>query len=324
MRVRRAILASSAITALVLTQAAWVPKAQAEFLGCRPDEDNPKDLMVISDRRTMRPWRLRRFRGNIVKSATSPTGRYIGALTVAGAHRRGLWSFLFEVLDSRGRTVAATKMAQDFEFSPSDRYVAVMVGRSYEGASGFAPDGVEIIDLHQKARWRVPELKDAVEVDWTTLPDEGLTLMAKKPTARQKVWKYRLSNRRCVATAYKGIHFSPDGEYYYMTPKETMDAGLCRPRTGRDSCVRAYSRANREIKLGLPAKIHRLDGWFERGGHQLMVLEGPWSAPTHLRVDLANGRARKLQGLPVTKWKLRRGIRITRRQTGALRLWLNR
>ena len=52
--------------------------------------------------------------------------------------------------------------------------------------------------------------QDATEVEWTSLPGEGLTLMAKKPAVRRKIWKYRLGDRRCQATEYKGLHFSPD------------------------------------------------------------------------------------------------------------------
>lgn len=303
---------------------AAVPIARAEFLGCRTDQANPKDLLVITDRQTLRPWRLRQFPGSIAHSEPSTTGKYVGVLAVDPRTKvRGLWTFVLYVLDQRGQTVTRSNNAQAFKFSPDDRFIAITKGRPYEGATGFIPESTQIVDLNTRKAWTVPELKNATEVDWTNLPNEGLTLMAHLPTGKQRIWKYRMSHRRCEPTTFKGIHFSPDGRYYYLTPKEAIDAGLCRPRA-QDSCLRAYSWRNKAVKLNLPAKARRLVGWHKKTGHNLVVTEGPESDAGDMEVDLATGRMKRLRGRIDRKWSTRRGLRITKQKSGQLRLWWNR
>lgn len=308
-----------------------VRPAAAQFVACRPNDKNPKDLLVITDQNTLRPWSLRKFPGHIIRAEPSPMGRYIGVLTVdPTAKRNGLWTFVLQVLTEDGRVVATAKNAQDFKFSPDGGFIAVTLGRPYEGAAGFIPEGTEIINLQAQDRWKVPELEDATEVEWTTLPRDGLTLMAHRPARRSRVWKYRMATRQCRATSYRGIHFSPDGKYYYLTPQESMDSGLCRSR--KESCLRAFTWRNEPVKLDLPAQARRMVGWFKRSGHELVVAGNSAGSlagilgiePSELRVDLASGRMKKLQGTIDRTWNVRSGLRITKQKAGQLRLWFHK
>lgn len=322
MRVRRVLLCSVSLGA-VLGCAHRV--AHAEVVGCRSDDVDRRRLMVINDPKTLKPKHLRTFDGRIVESEPSPHGRFVGVLVVdPKSNHEGLWTFTFHAIDQRGRTVATVPKAQGFSFSPNDDYVAVTTGRPLEGASGFVPEATQVVDLKAKKQWSVPEFKDATEVDWTNLPDEGLTLMAKKPLGRQKVWKYRLKNRRAIGTKWKGIHFSPDGKYYYMTPREAIDAGMCKPGDKNDSCIRAYSSRNKEVKLRLRKRVRRLLGWTGRTGHELMVRDGFGREEERMEIDLATGRMRVLKERLNRKWKLRRGARLLEEKKGKLRIRMNK
>ena len=302
------------------------PVHAQEVVGCRADDKDRRNLLVIDNVKTLRPHLLRRFRGKVVESEPSNSGRYVGALVVnPESQKEGLWRFDFHVVNRLGKTVYEVKNAQAFKFSPDDRYAAVTVGLPLEGAGGFKPEGTTIVDLRAKTEWSVPELKDATEVDWTTLPDEGLTLVGKKPSGKQKVWAYRLKNRRAWATKWKGIHFSPDGEYYYMTPRETIEAGLCRPSNRDDSCIRAYQRkGDKEMKLPIRKRVRRIFGWAGIKGHELLMRDGIGKEEEAMQVDLATGRRQILKEKLNRKWKPRPGLRLIEEKKGQIRLRFNR
>ena len=304
---------------------ASVPSAKAEFFGSRPDEQHPNRLLVITDPNTLEPSRFREFSGRIIHSEPSPNGRYVGVTIVDPASKKGgLFSFVLHVMDERSRTVASAKNAQAFKFSPDDRFVAIIRGKPFEGATGFLPEATEIVDLQSQERWTVPQLKEAIAVDWRRPPDEGLTLVARLPTACRKVWKYHMASRRCEATSWKGIHFSPDGKFYYLTPEESIEAGLCRPGTRKDSCIRAFSWQNEAVKLNLQQRVRRLVGWSKRTGHVLLVTTRSEGQLVDKEVDLATGRVNTLKEPTDRRWTARPGLRLTRLPSGRLDLRLNR
>ena len=299
--------------------------AEAQVVGCKSDESDRRRLMVITNPTTLKATTLRTFAGRIVDSEPSPHGRYVGAMVVnPDSEKDGLWTFTFYALDSRGRTVATVANAQGFSFSPNDDFVAVTTGRPMEGATGFVPEATQVVDLKSKKQWSVPEFKDATEVDWTDLPGEGLTLLARKPLGRSKVWKYRLRNKRALATKWKSIHFSPDGKFYYLTPRESIEAGMCKPGDRNDSCIRAFSAANKEVKLRLRKRVRRLLGWTGRTGHELLVRDGFGDEEEGMEIDLATGRMRVLKERLSRKWKLRRGARLLEEKKGKLRIRMNK
>ena len=295
------------------------------IVGCKADEKDRHRLLVIKDPKSLKSNVLRTFSGKIVDSSPSTSGRYIGALVAKSLDReKGLWSFALHVVNEQGKTVTEVDNAQDFKFSPDDRYVAVTIGTPYEGASGFRPQATRVVDLQTMKSWDIPELKDATEIDWTTLPDDGLSLIAKKPTGRSKVWKYRMKNRRALATKWKSIHFSPDGKYYYMTPREAIDAGLCKAKDKNDSCVRAFSWKNKEVKLRIRKRIRRLLGWTGRTGHELAAEEGYGADEHGMEIDLETGRMAILKEKINRKWKTRRGVRILEEKRGRLKARTNK
>ncbi len=309
-----AILSSAA-------SAAGASVAEAQIVGCRADEQDRHRLLVIRDPKSLKSEVLKSFDGKIVESEPSPKGKFVGAMVANSSDASsGLWTFTLHVIDGRGRTVARVKDAQSFKFSPDERYVAVTTGQPFEGASGFRPDGVRITDLRTKKSWTVPELKDAIEVDWTDLPDDGLTLVAKKPLGDTKVWKYQLAKRRAQRTKWKGIHFSPDGKYYYMTPREVIDAGLCKVGDKEDSCVRTFTDKNEEVKLRLRRRFRRLLGWTGKSGHELLATDGKADDEESMEIDLDTGRMRILKEKLNRKWKTRRGIRLLEKKRGELRM----
>ena len=113
-----------------LTLTASVRPASAQFVACRANEQDPKDLMVITDQNTLQPWSLRKFPGHIVRSEPSPTGQYIAALTVDPTTKKdGMWTFVLQVIDRNGQTVVTAQSAHDFKFSPDGRFIAVTRGR---------------------------------------------------------------------------------------------------------------------------------------------------------------------------------------------------
>ena len=318
---QRAVVVAIILFGVVISAA----QAAAQVVGCRTDDEDRHRLLVISDMKTLSPQLFRTFDGKIVDSEPSITGKYVGAMVVdPKSQNPDLPAFVFHVLDKRGKTVASVAKAQGFAFSPDDRYVAVTTGSPYEGATGFRPEATQVLDLQTGKRWEVPEFKDATEIDWTNLPDEGLTLVAKKPLGTSKVWKYRLKNRLAKATKWKSVHFSPDGEYYYMTPREVIEAGMCKVGDRNDSCIRAFSRSNKEMKLNLRQRFRRAIGWAGPRGHDLLVRDGFGKDEEHMQIDLATGRMAKIKERLNRRWKLRRGVRaIDDESKGKIRLRMN-
>lgn len=295
--------------------------AAAEFVGSRADEGNPKQLLVITDPDTLEARRFRTFPGRIIHCEPSPTGRYVGATVVDPTSKKaGLFSFVLHVIDERNRTIATARDAQDFRFSPDDRFVAITRGRPFEGATGFVPEATEIVNLKSRERWTIPEFKDATAVDWRRSPGEDLTLLARLPTAGRKVWTYPMATRRGEATSWKGIHFSPDGQYYYLTPDESIEAGLCRPGARGDSCVRAFSWRNEAVDLKLEGGVRRVVGWSKPTGHTLLVTARLEGQLVDREVDLKTGQAKTLKEQADRHWNVRPGLRLTRQPSGRLLL----
>lgn len=317
----------------------------AQIVGSQVEETRPRDLIVIGEGQDTTPRRLRTFPGPIAQSSPSNTGRYVGVLVVDAPASGGLFTLTFQAVDGQGRVIATSRGAQDFKFSPTDRYVALNKGQPYEGAEGFLPEATEVIDLLARRSWTIPELKDATEVDWTNLPGEGLTLMGRRPGREKPIWKYRLSNRKSAPTDYLSTHFSPDGDYYYLTPREAMDLGMCQVRPGV-SCLYAYTRANRRVQLNLSAKSARPTGWVQKGGHRLLVTESPAPGPKRLKptgkilnirglkmpttqppdrseeleVDVKTGRTRRLGGRFERTWHVRPGYGVSKDRAGRMRV----
>lgn len=312
------------ICAACVVQTVALRSAWAQISGCRADDADPRRLMVITDPDKPEPKLLRAFERRILESEPSTNGLFVGALVLDPASDpEALRTFTLHVVDPKGKTVVTVDKAQAFKFSPDDRYVAVTVGTPFEGAEGFRPEATRVVDLKTKKGWSIPELKEATEIDWTTLPDEGLTLMAKKPTGEQNVWKYRLKNRVARATKWRGIHFSPDGKYYYLSPHEAIDQGLCQVGQSDDSCLRAYSRTNEEIKLKLKKRFRRALGWTGNNGHELLITDGVGASEEEMEVDLESGRMNVLKERVERRWKTRRGVRMLRERAGRLHMELD-
>ncbi len=334
MNARRHPMAAAVLPALTIAsiQLGDVSSAHAQdVIGCKVDDEDRHRLLVIDDAENLEPHLLRRFDGKVVDSMPSPNGKYIGALVSdPDSDQDGLWTFTLHVLNQKGRTLTTVKNAQGFAFSPDERYVAVTTGQPFEGASGFVPEATRVIDLSSRRlrryrSWEIPELKDATEVDWTTLPGEGLTLMAKKPLGKQKIWKYLVKQRRARGTDWKGLHFSPDGKYYYMTPREAIEEGMCEPGNEDDSCLRAFTSQNKELRLRLKKRFRRALGWTGNNGHELLITEGTGKAEEEMEIDLESGRMRVLEERLNKRWRVRRGAHFIDDETrGRMKLKADR
>ena len=137
-------------------------------------------------------------------------------------------------------------------------------------ARGFFPESVDILGLAGPDIGPIAGLEKATDLQWSRFDEDGLVLLARVYEGRATIMEYIMATNTVVPTDYRGLHFSPDGEYYYLTPGESLRANLCQAGLAHDSCVRVYRRKQyRALPLNLGPKLRRPLGW--TAGHNLVL-----------------------------------------------------
>ncbi len=247
----------------LLAVSAFAPSgAYARVLAARIDPDNLQRVLVVRGAADT-PTEFGVYDGPVVEVAPSPSGAVVGVLAVLPpTDRRSGRLFRLYLSDSTGTTFRMIDHVQKFEFSPDDRFVAVIRGNGYEGGPGFFPESTEIFGLAEPDIGPVEGLQKATDVRWSTFKDDGLVLLARVYEGQRSIVEYVINTGVVVPTDFRGLNFSPDGRFYYLTPAESLRADLCEAGQARDSCVRVYRRSELEaLALDLPPAMRRTLGW---------------------------------------------------------------
>ncbi|MBX2810986.1 MAG: hypothetical protein KTR25_04230 [Myxococcales bacterium] len=259
----------------------------------------------------------------MMESEPSPDGQYVAALVLNSTPTAGsLPKSTLHVWSKEGPPITRISGAQRFEFSPDSKYLAVILGRPYEGALGFITERVEIVSLPSCKSVTAQGLESARDIAWIKRrPPFGLQLIAEvsDENGRSKIVRYNPVNGRIRNTHLKGLHCSPDGEFYVLTAREAEQAGMCRGRRAvTEGCVQAFTWENRRVRLPTTLKIRGRIRWARRSGHELLVnrrrlrrqqmMSRSSDSSDTVLLDVGTGAARVVQDAPVDwSWRTRRG-----------------
>ena len=260
------LVAPGVLLALAL---AFGSAAHAQVAAARVDPTNIARVLVV--RGDAPPSVLKTFDGSVVETAPSPSGTLVGAVVAHRSKTMGApRTFRLHVLEASGETMRTIDHVQKFVFSPDEQYIAVIRGAGYEGGPGFFPESTEILGLAGPDLGPIKGLEKATDLKWSTFEDDGLVLLARVFEGRTTILEFILETRVVVPTQFLGLHFSPDGRLYYLTPGEALRANLCQAGLAHDSCVRVYERNGwRALRLQLAPTFRRTLGWAD---NQRMIL----------------------------------------------------
>ncbi|MEL7368548.1 MAG: hypothetical protein AAFN74_06540 [Myxococcota bacterium] len=253
----------------LLALSALYSSAHAQVQAARSDPGNRARILVVRGDNPD-PVEFKVFKkGVIIDVAPTASGRFVAAV-VADRATRGGPTFRLHLMDESGATFRRVEHVQQFAFSPDERFVAVIRGHGYEGGPGFFPESVDILGLAGPDLGAIRGLEKATQIRWSRFSDDGLVLLARVYEGRSTVVEYIMNTRTVVPTDYRGLNFSPDGRYYYLTPGESLRANLCQAGLAHDSCVRVFARDQyRALPLNLSATHRRPLGW---AGDQQLIL----------------------------------------------------
>ena len=115
------------------------------------------------------------------------------------------------VLDRTGAKVLDVDSVRRYAWSASGDRLAFITGAAYEGGIGFSPAAVSWVDvgvpevlheIHRGGGWDLDWAEDQVYLwDFT---DHGA-----------RVLRYDTESRELEETSHQGVHFAPDGRYYF-------------------------------------------------------------------------------------------------------------
>lgn len=141
------------------------------------------------------------------------------------------------VLDKQGREVLVVDSTWRYAWGPDGKQIACIIGVVYEGKSYPKSERLQVHDLERKTS---KNLGACTEVDLAWAPFDSLIYTKGR---MKEIYKYNPKSTRKEKTEYKGIYFSPDGEYYF-------DKGL------GGTITEVYSRADN--RLATPQVIKKM------------------------------------------------------------------
>jgi hypothetical protein len=171
-------------------------------------------------------------------------------------------AFYFEeprlvVLNVDGTVVDTIVGVRHFAWDPTGTHIAYLTGTYFEGGRGFIPTGTWTYDLSAKRAERVHS--GGVDVQWAGW--DGNIYILDPSSQDPSVWRYDPRARALASTARKGIHFSPDGTYYYAQGHEGTELRVFRSED--DSPVDLVNSGDRTRSWG------QARGWLD--GKTLIV-----------------------------------------------------
>ena len=283
--------------------------AAAQVQAARIDPEDRARVLVV-DPTSDDPRVLKSFDGSVVDTTPSPSGRLVGVIVAHSPTQKGAARiFRLHVLDESGEVYRIVDHVQKFVFSPLEQYVAVIRGHGYEGGPGFFPDNTEILGLDGPDLGPIPGLEKATDLEWSQFDDDGLVLLARVYDGQSTIVEYILRTRVVVPTEYLGLHFSPDGKYYYLTPGEAVRAHLCEAGKAYDSCVRVYERNGYwALPLELDPSHRRPLAWAD---DNRMLIANERNHDCHV-FDIAANRSTERFSAVDWRWNPRRGFVVRR------------
>lgn len=252
---------------------------------------------------------LRRFEGVVTELKAAPAGGKVAALerfweedvgpdrgnfidghVVNGQLVRTYYfeASILQVLDLSGRLLASLPDVRRFAWSPDGTKLAYITGKHHEGGRGFIPNGTWVHDLPTQASRQIDA--GSIDVQWAhwdggLYVDRGYT--PESPGVR--VDRFDPATGALSRTARKGIHFSPDGAYYY------------RPGEEGDLLVLYLARDDSVVEVELTSSMDRKRPAYEAAGWlDASTLITHSSTSEHRGVFLHNvktGERRYFQGM---------------------------
>ncbi len=187
---------------------------------------------------------LTQVRFPVADLTVSPSGNLVGYL-----ERRGQSVRLKVVEKASGREVPiGSRQVRKFAFSPDDRWVALIEGADFEGGVGFSAERVRVVDLQSRRSLQV--LDEGVDLAWH--PGDGSLNILTLEDPPRAVRQWRPGQQRSQPTDLEGIHFSPDGRYYYAAANEASDLRLFQAQGNRDITDRSSHLTSREFRYAEP------------------------------------------------------------------------
>jgi DNA-binding beta-propeller fold protein YncE len=167
-------------------------------------------------------------------------------------------AFYFEesrlvVLNVDGAIVDTVVGVRRYAWDPTAGRIVYITGAYREGGFGFTTTGTWTHDLSSKRSERIHS--GGVDVQWARW-DGSIYIYDPSSQGDSGVLRFDPQTRALAATSRKGIHFSPDGTYYYAQGSE--GAGLEVFRTEDDALV--------QVDLGTPEERTRWaqpSGWLD-------------------------------------------------------------
>ncbi|MBX2812761.1 MAG: hypothetical protein KTR25_13170 [Myxococcales bacterium] len=272
------------------------------FLAARIAPDNASTVIVVREQQSG-PTKLKPFSGSVIETTPSPSGLFLGTLV---ANIDGSQPTVdLHIIDKTSTTVRSMHQVYAFAFSPDEAYIAVIRGSYFEGEPGFQPTATEILGLQGPDIGIIDGLEQATELQWVQFEDQGLVLIARVMTEKVHVKAYVLDTLTLIPTHYLGIHFSPDGHYYYLTPAETIFDERCHLNPPERTCIQVYARES-SIPLQIPVAkgLDRPLGWVDNTG----LLIGNNRNHECQIVDVKRAKTRGMAHDVDWSWHTRRGF----------------
>lgn len=167
----------------------------------------------------------------------SRPGNLVGVLSSKGSRydKQGLWYLPSELMifSIEGKLLQTIPEVQDYVWSPNGKAIVCITGTDIEGF-GFKADKLMVIDI---SSWNQRVLQENVRIQdvfWAEFDSMIYT------TDFQTVYQINPKTGVISKTDYKGIYFSPDGNYYFVANYEGGTFGVYDRRTNKDVTPEGY------------------------------------------------------------------------------------
>lgn len=213
--------------------------------------------------------------GWLERITVSPSGMHVGVVEVTRGIVRGneyerLPRNRLVILDTAGRVVdVMDRDVRRYSWCCEGGKIAAVVGRLYEGAEGFLPEGVYLRDVTRRTDTLLGFPRRTTDLHWARFDS---ALYARIPPAGDSatVWRYEPATGAVRPTAYTDFRFSPSGRYYlvYNWQDESRRIGwhLLERETGRE--------------VALPdTSLGAIEGWVYDRGDYLLLVAGELALP---------------------------------------------
>lgn len=181
------------------------------------------------------------------------------------------------ILDSTGNLFyLVDDDVRKYSWSPDGGKIAYITGTYYEGGVGFKTTGVYILDLKDGSKRKItkdfpsPTVKDfeggGFDINWA-IHDRNIYVQEFDYLGGN--YMYDTKTGKTVRVPYKGIYFSPDGEYYLSLSTE-------------DSPRLYITTNNQEITERVESRFGYLpQSWITDQGHQMLIVKIDYEPTPH-------------------------------------------